>query len=288
MAGPEEVDHPSGEDGLAEEICRLLDDRGLLGDGLQELLAPVQVVARHGMLRTGVSMRRKGDFQRRAEETVAFNPDPVTRCPLCGRSWGMILRSAFAALALVSMISTALWAQQPPPSGPGGPRPESREGGPGGPGGPGGRGGMMRVNPLVQALDADKDGEISADEIAKAPAALKTLDKNGDGKLSGDEIRPNPGGMGGERGGPRADTAEAINGMMAFDKNGDGKLSADELPERMRGIVARADTNKDGFATRDELTQALAARGAGRPGGGHDDHDDRPRRGDVPKTPPAN
>jgi len=147
---------------------------------------------------------------------------------------------------------------------------------------------MMRINPLVQALDTDKDGEISADEIAKASVALKTLDKNGDGKLSGDELRPAPGAMGGERGGPRADTTEAVNGMMAFDKNGDGKLSADELPERMRGIVARADANKDGFATRDELAQALAVRGAGRPGGGRDDHEDPPRRGDGPKTPPAN
>lgn len=151
---------------------------------------------------------------------------------------------------------------------------------------------MMRINPLVQALDTDKDGEISAEEIAKAPAALKTLDRNGDGKLSGEEIRPNPGAFGGERGGerggPRADTTEAVNGMMAFDKNGDGKLSADELPERMRGIVARADANKDGFATRDELTRALAVRGAGRPGDGRDDHDEQPRRGDGPRPSPAN
>jgi Ca2+-binding EF-hand superfamily protein len=39
------------------------------------------------------------------------------------------------------------------------------------------------MNPLFQALDTDKDGELSAAEIANAPAALKTLDKNKDGKL---------------------------------------------------------------------------------------------------------
>ena len=45
-------------------------------------------------------------------------------------------------------------------------------------------------SPLMQALDANHDGVIDADEIANAPAALKTLDKNGDGKLTPDELRP--------------------------------------------------------------------------------------------------
>lgn len=36
------------------------------------------------------------------------------------------------------------------------------------------------------------DGVISADEIANAPAALKTLDKNNDGQLTQDELRPAP------------------------------------------------------------------------------------------------
>ncbi len=40
------------------------------------------------------------------------------------------------------------------------------------------------------ALDKDRDGELSRDEIADAPKALKTLDKNGDGILSHEELRP--------------------------------------------------------------------------------------------------
>ena len=44
--------------------------------------------------------------------------------------------------------------------------------------------------PLVRALDADRDGEISAEEIANAAKALATLDQNGDGKLTRDEIAP--------------------------------------------------------------------------------------------------
>ena len=44
--------------------------------------------------------------------------------------------------------------------------------------------------PLVGVLDANHDGVISADEIANAPAALRTLDKNGDGQLTPDEFHP--------------------------------------------------------------------------------------------------
>jgi hypothetical protein len=64
------------------------------------------------------------------------------------------------------------------------------------------------MSPVVAALDANKDGEIDATEIANAAAALKTLDKNGDGKLTGEEIRPprgdrGPGGPGGRGGADR-------------------------------------------------------------------------------------
>jgi hypothetical protein len=46
------------------------------------------------------------------------------------------------------------------------------------------------------------DGVIDADEIANAPAALRTLDKNGDGKLTPDEFAgPRPP----RRGGPAND-----------------------------------------------------------------------------------
>ncbi len=51
-------------------------------------------------------------------------------------------------------------------------------------------------SPVIAALDANKDGEIDATELANATAALKALDKDGDGKLSGEEIRPVRGGRG--------------------------------------------------------------------------------------------
>jgi hypothetical protein len=58
------------------------------------------------------------------------------------------------------------------------------------PGGPGMNSHRPPPDPLMLALDVNHDGVIDANEIANAPAALKTLDKNGDGKLTRDELRP--------------------------------------------------------------------------------------------------
>jgi hypothetical protein len=49
---------------------------------------------------------------------------------------------------------------------------------------------FMRLNPVLAALDADHDGEISAEEIKNSPTALRTLDKNHDGSLIPDEVLP--------------------------------------------------------------------------------------------------
>jgi len=80
------------------------------------------------------------------------------------------------ALAL-SATSLAVHAQDAggPPDGD---RPP-HQGGPGN-GGPGGMNGRhMPPSPLMDALDANHDGVIDANEIANASAALKKLDKNG-------------------------------------------------------------------------------------------------------------
>ncbi|HVV71517.1 MAG TPA: EF-hand domain-containing protein [Verrucomicrobiae bacterium] len=74
------------------------------------------------------------------------------------------------------------------------------------PGPPAGRGFRPhRPPPIIGVLDANHDGVIDADEIANAPAALKTLDKNGDGKLTMDELmgpRPMRGAGRGDHQGP--------------------------------------------------------------------------------------
>ncbi|TWU05510.1 EF-hand domain-containing protein [Stieleria varia] len=188
--------------------------------------------------------------------------------------------------------------------GPGGPRDGDR--GPGGPrgfGGPGGPGGgpemMMRMMPVLAALDADHDGKISKSEIDNAAVALRTLDKNSDGQLTAEELRPEfpgrgpggpegrgpggpegrgpegrgpggpegrgpggrgPGGPEGRGPGGEASVEGAVQRMLQMDKNNDGSLTADELPERMAAMIDRADSDGDGKLSKAELTKMAEAR----------------------------
>ena len=130
-----------------------------------------------------------------------------------------------------------------------------------------GRGGppesfMMRALPVLNTLDADNDGTLSSSEIAAASDALKKLDKNSDGKLSPEEMRPDfparggpvgrfgPGGFGDRRGpGPF--------GRGDRPRDGGERLSADQLTQSLRAMVMRADTNRDGFISGDEMIAAF-------------------------------
>lgn len=80
-------------------------------------------------------------------------------------------------LILAAMVVTGVWVVAQPP-------------GDGGEGKKGGPGGMLPPHPLMETLDLDKDGKLSAEEIKKAPQSLLKLDKNGDGELTRDEVRP--------------------------------------------------------------------------------------------------
>ncbi len=185
--------------------------------------------------------------------------------------------------------------------------------------GPGGFGLPGRVLPLMEALDSDKDGQLSKEEIEGAVAALKKLDKDNDGKLSQEEIgwppmgrgmggRGGPGGGpggfggpgGGPGGGPRGfggpgggrgpggfgggpDGVDLVQRIMSNDKDNDGKVTKDELPEFMQRMLERADTNKDGAIDKNEaktMAETIGRGGGFRRGG---------RGGDgveAPKPPP--
>ena len=98
--------------------------------------------------------------------------------------------------------------------------------------------------PIIQALDTNHDGIISAEEIANAPAALKTLDKNGDGQLTPDEYMP-PRPQGGPGGPPPGDGAGP---------SGQGRHHRPVPP-----IIAALDTNGDGIISADEIANASAS-----------------------------
>jgi len=111
--------------------------------------------------------------------------------------------SKIMMLAVAVMLCLAATTMAQPPierGGPGGERgrrgPGAERGGQdGGRRGHGGAGRMMM--PIMVALDADKDGAISAAEIANASKALAKLDTNGDGQLDEKEMRPEGGMRGG-------------------------------------------------------------------------------------------
>jgi Ca2+-binding EF-hand superfamily protein len=156
---------------------------------------------------------------------------------------------------------------------------------------------MMRLSPILSALDANQDGAISAAELANAPSRLKTLDKNGDGSLTRDEAGiafGGRGGRGGDRGGPggergRGGEAEAppipgptagelLATLLSYDKNKDGKLEKAEVPERLQGMFDRGDLDKNGVLDADELKKLAADQANPSQGGGE-------RRGGGPGGP---
>ena len=104
----------------------------------------------------------------------------------------MLIKNALIAIATLAVSTSSLLAQGPPGGPPGG---GPHEGGP-----------PEGGHPIIKALDADENHELSAAEIKNATKALLALDKNGDGMLNEEDLGrmgPPPGGEhGGGRGGP--------------------------------------------------------------------------------------
>jgi Ca2+-binding EF-hand superfamily protein len=113
---------------------------------------------------------------------------------------------------------------------------------------------FMRENPVLAALDTDRDGEISASEIANSAAALKSLDIDNNGSLSPYELLPHPA------------VSEAAGIIGRFDTSDSGVIAVQSLPkddldvEANKRLLIAADRNHDGVVTRGELVVELAIR----------------------------
>ena len=102
---------------------------------------------------------------------------------------------------------------------------------------------------LLPALDTDKDGELSADEIANASAALLELDKNDDGQLTKKEILPKK--PKGKKNGKAKRPGPPIL-VKTIDLDDDRVLSADEIEEAATSLLT-LDTDGDGALSRKEM-----------------------------------
>jgi hypothetical protein len=184
----------------------------------------------------------------------------------------------FMAIALaLGLTAWSAAAQNDGPAGPGpqGPPPGENDGPPDGPP-PGGR--RHRPPPIMEVLDTNHDGIISAEEIANAPKALQKLVKRADGKLTLAELfgpppGPPPGGPDGDQAGPNGDQPpppppdDGNNGagkqgnkrrhppipplFAALDTDGDGVLSPAEIANASKSLL-KLDKNGDGKLTPDE------------------------------------
>jgi hypothetical protein len=165
---------------------------------------------------------------------------------------------------------TALWALPLAAQRPEGPRPEGHRAPP---------------SPLIMALDLDRDGILSTEEIGRAPESLLTLDRNGDGQLTREDLRPGPHGTGELRRGPGPQVGQddgegprrgpppprpADPVFRTLDLDGDGILSADEIAASWKSLLD-LDADGDGSLTREELRPhrpegSMEGRGPGRAG----------------------
>lgn len=114
------------------------------------------------------------------------------------------------------------------------------------------------VSPIVRALDADQDGEISLREIHASAASLRLLDTDADGTLSFAELHP---GLPGDAVAPETPDARASRidpVMLALDIDGNSELSPYEILAAKSRLLA-LDRNEDGKLARQETRPLPAA-----------------------------
>lgn len=113
-----------------------------------------------------------------------------------------------------------------------------------------GKGAMIE---RLKAADTNADGLLSRAEAAALPRLAErfdAIDANKDGQVSFEELRASRQGRHGHR-----------HGMKHADTDADGKVSKAEMLARAEARFDRADANKDGFISQDEMKRGHRHRG---------------------------
>ena len=125
---------------------------------------------------------------------------------------------------------------------------------------------LMRMDPILKALDADRDERISADEIKSSVDSLASLDKDQDGKLVEEEVamstgsRSNDGGRSGGR--IRGGAMRFMPVNRVLDVNEDRELSESEI-KNASAMLVKLDENKDNQLTSNEVSPQFGRRSRG-------------------------
>jgi Ca2+-binding EF-hand superfamily protein len=118
----------------------------------------------------------------------------------------------------------------------------------------GGGGGPRLGDTLGKLLDANRDSKISREEFARINQVFDALDRDRNGELTQEELNRFFEGV-------REASNQATGGVEVaalfekFDKNKDGKIMADEMTSERE--FKALDLNKDGAITREEADEAL-------------------------------
>lgn len=109
--------------------------------------------------------------------------------------------------------------------------------------------GQRRGGKIFKQADLDNDGKLSLQEmVSQATNRFDRADANKDGEITAEEIA--------EAFRRQSSERRAQRMLTRLDYNGDGKVTRTELEDQAQKRFALLDGNEDGFVERDEMRRA--------------------------------
>lgn len=113
--------------------------------------------------------------------------------------------------------------------------------------------------PLVTALNRNGDRWLEADEVARAPASLRTLDTSGDGRLTKEEFWKAREAGAAVQQSPEEDPAAPHEGAVAARERGQAGAGRGGKSRALPRLLTALDPNGDFVIDADEIDRAAAA-----------------------------